>query len=450
MKLRWAWKLAALAILSMVPVALAQGPGGMAGPAMYPPPGAMGGPPPGMYGPPGMMPAGYAQGGPEAYGPMMPGGMGGAPPMDMAVPAGCPQCGGAGCEACGGGGRPHGLANGLLGDVLGCIAPYPDGGCAAPRWFDFSLEFMQLRREDPGRNTQFTSLGLGGPDTGAPIVLQTDNLDFDLESGFRFTALGQIGPASSVEFTFYGLFFYDDQQTVFSANNDLYSVVSDFGQLPAGGFAETDESDLQSIRYKSQFDNFEVNYRQRWQAPNCRYQGSWLAGIRYFKLKEDFNYLTQSTANGTVLNPRNAQFYTNSHNNLIGGQIGGDMWICLIPGLRMGGEAKFGVYGNHYNVDNTIRADSTDQVFLEELSTSDVAFIGQADLMATYRINYQWTLKVGYQFLYVDGVALASEQFNTTPPALVFPTAPNAREPFTNDNGRLFYHGYSVGAEFCW
>ena len=233
------------------------------------------------------------------------------------------------------------------------------------------------------------------------------------------------------------------------SNNELFSTVSGFGLQPFGGFAETDASDFQSIAYKSQFDNFEVNFRQRWQAPNCRYQGSWLAGIRYFKLKEDFNYFTQSTANGTPGNPLNAQFNTHVNDNLIGLQVGGDLWLCLIPGLRVGAEVKGGVYGNHYNVDNAVRTNTTTDEFLEEISTSDISFLTQADLLATYRINYQWTLKAGYQFLYVAGVALASEQFNA-PPTSIFPTSPRNRTPFTDDDGELFYHGYSVGAEFCW
>ena len=201
MKLRWAWTLAVLSSLALAwTAAQAQGPGGPGPAGMYPPPGMMQGPPPGMYPPQGMM-----QGPPPSMYPpqgnagatrdvpasgddagasarhvsapgddarrlsqpgMPPDGMSG-PPMDMAIPAGCPQCGGAGCDACGGGHGRHGLGNGLLGDVLGFIAPYPDGGCAAPRWYDFSLEYLQLRRENPGRNTAFASQGLGGPDTGA-------------------------------------------------------------------------------------------------------------------------------------------------------------------------------------------------------------------------------------------------------------------------------------------
>jgi hypothetical protein len=70
--------------------------------------------------------------------------------------------------------------------------------------------------------------------------------------------------------------------------------------------------------------------------------------------------------------------------------------------------------------------------------------------MATYRINYQWTFKAGYHLLFVDGATLATEQFNTDAPLTLFPLAPGEREPFTNNNGQLFYHGWTAGFEFLW
>jgi hypothetical protein len=69
-------------------------------------------------------------------------------------------------------------------------------------------------------------------------------------------------------------------------------------------------------------------------------------------------------------------------------------------------------------------------------------------LLATYRINYQWTLRAGYQFLFVDGVALATENFNPVAPALNNPFDP--REVVINDDGNVFYHGWNAGVEFMW
>lgn len=227
--------------------------------------------------------------------------------------------------------------------------------------------------------------------------------------------------------------------------------MSDFGQLPFNGYDQTDESDLQRITYTSTFDNFEVNYRNRWMAPTARYQGSWLVGVRYFKLREGFNYHTESdVTNGLAANRDVMDYDIISHNSLTGAQIGGDMWVCLLPGLRIGGEVKAGVYGNHMVVNSTINTSNLGQTFTENLKQNDVAFVGNLDAYMTYRLNYQWTLKLGYQFLYVDGVALAGENFNEVPPDIFVPPPGVSRVAQVNDNGSLFYHGFSAGLEFMW
>ena len=267
--------------------------------AMYPgvqsaayaggPPAAVGAPPPQMFGPGpggpipdaygsyGSVPmngerAGYGQpmydsqmyGGPMQGGPM-PGGMPGGPmPMDG---GGCPYCGGQGCEACMGGGGHHGHGiwpNGLLGDVLGLVAPYPDGGCAAVRWFDFAVDYMSLRRDNTGRNQVFTSLGSPAPGATPNIILQTNDLDFpNNRPGFRFQGALQVGPANAVEFTYFGQVSYTSSAAVVDLNNNLFSVLTDFGRTPLGGLPEFDQTAFQQIRYNSAFDSFEVMWRQR-------------------------------------------------------------------------------------------------------------------------------------------------------------------------------------------
>ena len=463
MKMQWAWVLPVLAILTLSGTAWGQG-----YPQGYAPGYQPGSPPPGyapgydpsvlMYAPPGAMPGGqpgygqqvgyFQQDGVPTPAPI-PGGEAGAPMPMVPMPVegdyqggpanaedfgvDCPYCGGAGCDHCGG----H---HGLLGDVLGIVAPYPDGGCGAVRWYDFSLDYMMLKREGAGRLTPYTSLGIAGP-----IVLSNQNFDFNESSAFRFSALCQVGPGSSAEFVYYGLFWYESTETVTDNAGNLYSAFSNFGTLPFNGFDETDQSDLQTARYTSKFDNFEVNFRQRWIAPSSRYQGSWLIGVRYFKLDEQMSLYTQSTINGG-----NAYYDTDIFNSLTGMQFGGDIWFCLFPGLRVGGEAKFGVYGNNAGQNSSISATSFGSPYLENGEAQDVAFVGDATVMLTYRLNYQWTMKLGYQFLYADGVALASENFNPTPPSFFFPPPGVNRTVNMNDNGHVFYHGMQLGLEFMW
>jgi hypothetical protein len=427
MNVRWArllpmWTF--IAVLTLVARAQAQGgmPPGAIGPAMYSPesPGAMGA---GEYaiGPGGPeMPYGGGMGMPGYGDPGLYGGeMAGYGPGPM------------GPEDCG----PY---RGLLGDFLGLVGPYADGGCCAPRYFDISVEAMWLQRDDAGRNIDLTSQGIAGP-----IVLSTDDLVFEERPSFRFSGWIQFRSNGNVEFNYYGLFNHRDAVQVNDPGNNLFSVLSQFGTVPFGGFIEEGNAAYNRIEYSSTFDNFEVNYRRHWQGPNCRFQGSWLGGIRYFKLDEDFDFVTVSSFNAAQM-----RYHVNTNNSLTGGQLGGDLWVCIIPGLRAGVEGKAGVFGNHSSQGTVISATSLAVPFTEVFTDNDVALLSDAAFYLTWRVNYQFNLKFGYNFLYADGVSLATENFNPTPP-LVF-VGGTGREATLNDNGDVFYHGASLGVEYNW
>lgn len=438
MNCRWAWMLPVLSIVTSLLSDTVLSGTAYAQEALGPPPGMVGPPgmPPGGPMGPGMMGPGMQGPGPGMYDPDSMGGMGMMGPGDGGM---CPP--GMGGD---GYGRPG--HNGLLGDILGIVAPYGDGGCAAPRWFDFDVGVMTLKREDAGDTVNFASEGIGGP-----IALTTDQLDFDYSTSFKLTGMVQWGPGSDVEFTYYGLFGWTAQSQVQSADN-LFSAYSQFGQVPPGGFVETDAAAFSSIRYFSTFDNYEVNFRQRWQSPNCRYQGSWLYGVRYFQLDEDFNYRIQVDTGAPVGVDTFTRTNINVNNALTGLQVGGDVWICLIPGLRIGGEGKFAVLGNHTNIDTTITIANAAGVtrFNDGMVVGDVAFLGDLAAYATYRINYHWTFKGGIQFLYLDGASLASENFNATPPALFNPGPAAARQPVARENGDVLWYGYTMSLEYLW
>ena len=444
-----AWMLPVLSIATLLlgsHVALGQGPmpmpmpGGMG-------PGGPGAPPPGMVPPPGMGGGPMGPGGPGMMNGMYdPDSMGG-----QSVMGGGDMIGG-GPEGYGGGemgpmdGPGWRMRNGLLGDVLGIIAPYPDGGCAAPRWYDFEVGVMTMKRDNSGRNVDFASAGIAGP-----IILSTDDLDFDESTSFRISAMVQWGPGSNLEFVYYGLFGWTESAQVQGPDN-IFSPYSQYGTVPAGGFVETDAANFASIRYFSTFDNYEANFRQRWQSPNCRYQGSWLWGFRYFQLDEDFNYRIEVDTDGVNGADTFTRTNVNTNNAMTGLQIGGDTWVCLIPGLKIGGEAKFAVLGNHSNVDSLIRITGANPAveFRDGLTVGDVCFLGDLAAYVTYRMNYNWTFKGGYQVLYLDGATLAAENFNPQPPAVFAPGPVAVRQPVARENGDVFWHGWTMSLEYLW
>ena len=425
-------------------------PGVMAAPMMGP--GAL---PPGMgmstaYGdpmlaaPPLPFPGGMS--GPAGP-PMGKGGCKGCSGRGCMACAGCGMCGGLGCEACGSGFVARALRRWLY-----ALLPYSEGGRCAPRWYDITLDSLYLTREEVSRRINFASNGVNGD-----IVLSTDSLDFDHQLGFRLNAAVQIFAGSNLELTYFGLFNWAAGNSADRSDvGDFYSVYSNFGQAPLGGFDETDRSTFQRITYSSTLDNFELNVRKRWTGPNCKLQGSWLSGVRYLYLLEDFRYDTTGGDDlgtvGTVEINGLSDTLVTTRNSLTGFQVGGDLWMSVVPGIKVGAEGKAGVYGNYANQMTTVFASTTDPAqssfFSETSDINDIAFVGEASLQCIYRLSPNWTFGGNFNLLYLDGVALAPENFNRfAPPNLQGATA---RPIVSNDNGRAFYHGFGARAEYMW
>ena len=340
----------------------------------------------------------------------------------------------------------EGLGLGFRGigrEILSIVLPYSEGGLAAPRWFDIRAEAVNFRREHISRRVDYSSNGLNGD-----IVLSTENLTFDPQWGYRLVAALQVGAGSNLEFNYLGGANWSSRATYQSDTNGLFSSLSNFGLDPFLGFGETDNAHWHSIAYSSNFNSYELNLRRRWQGRSDRLQGSWLGGLRYFQLTEDFDYKTRSA----VPTPGAYMDYSvGTNNSLTGFQIGGDAWLALLPGMHIGSELKAGVFGNHANQITRIYASSIANGLMERTKSDDVALIAEWSFAMTYRINYHWTVRAGYDLLYLDGVALATENFNSGPPQLTT-QSPVVRDrvPFFNDNGSAFYHGWTFGAEWLW
>jgi hypothetical protein len=65
--------------------------------------------------------------------------------------------------------------------------------------------------------------------------------------------------------------------------------------------------------------------------------------------------------------------------------------------------------------------------------------------MANWKLNQNLTLRIGYEVLYIDGVALASQQFSSNPPFVQPVPATTLR-----DDGDVLYTGFSAGFEWMW
>ncbi len=367
----------------------------------------------------------------------------------------CAACDSQGCAAGAGAYAPSygyggGYGDGFGGPMESQGGPYEDGSCG-PRWYDVRVEAMYLKRDNVSRRVNFSQDGLAG--FADPVfVLSTDDLDFEFEPGFRIEFRHEFGASSNVEASYFGTFHWSSSATATSDIDNLFSPFSDFGVDPAGGFLETDQATQHTIDYKSDLHSGEINWRTGYISPYARVHGSWYVGARYFNLNEQFSFHSVALQHidprtGLSRGPGEFTYQTRTNNNLIGAQLGTDLQICVLPGLMVGGEIAAGVFGNSSSQTNVLFGTTLDPALRERVTREDVALAGEAGVSAVWQITPRFTLRGGYEVLYIDGVALAPENFDPTPPFLI-PSAP--RNPQVNDNGHVLYHGVTAGVEYIW
>ena len=386
----------------------------------------------------------------------------------------CSSCDGANGRRCSG--CTQCQRKGLLGNTGICGNP----DCCRPRWFDIYVGAVFLERDEVSYHKQFTQRGRTLPTDDdltrdSSDILSMDNLDFDgREPGMRITASHLIGPGSHLELSYLGLLHWEDSAVIRDENHNLYSVFSQYGTLPGlrlpllgPGLLQTDQATEHTIDYSSDFNSAEMNLRKRWVTPKCRLHYSFLLGVRYVCVAEDFRHHTNVLAhddpftgdpladpadplfnNPYERGPASLSYVIDTQNDLVGFQIGSDVFACVFPGLMLGADAKAGIYGNHTQQDTLIKY--TGGEVWERRSDEDVSAVLEANLQCVWRMGRHVTLRTGYTVMHIQNVALAPEQFDGTPPDVLFPDSRINRAPPINSHGKLSYFGYLSGIEWTW
>jgi hypothetical protein len=72
------------------------------------------------------------------------------------------------------------------------------------------------------------------------------------------------------------------------------------------------------------------------------------------------------------------------------------------------------------------------------------SFVGELNLNLTYSLTRELSIRGGYQLIWIDGVALASEQPSLNSGNFLTPVSA------VDTNNSLFYHGALAGLEWVW
>jgi hypothetical protein len=105
--------------------------------------------------------------------------------------------------------------------------------------------------------------------------------------------------------------------------------------------------------------------------------------------------------------------------------------------------AKAGIFGNTSQETQSV-IDYLD-IALRNASSSGggVAFVGEINLSAIYRLTDVWNLKAGYNVMYIGGLALAPDQLDFN-----FALSPSGNQ--LHNSGGMFLQGVNVGLEARW
>jgi hypothetical protein len=310
-----------------------------------------------------------------------------------------------------------------------------------PHYFDVSFGTVFLQSQTLLDGVGPLASITAGP--AAPRILDPSASGDSYEAGWQVALRYDLGPLSVLEATYMGLYDFGFNDVINSVdvttmppgqNFQLFTVFSNFGvPTPIDGL---DDGSVYSLQYQSDLQSTEFSFRRYWVGNSSRISGTYLLGFRYVRLTEELNFNAEALAG-------NSSLQWADENDLLGFQLGGDGWLGLRQGLRVGCEGKAGVYNNRFKFSGTgdfAEVGNAPDDYAVSLDGNDVAFVGEAGVSIVADILPSWSLKGGYHAYYIDNLATVSSNIDTT---TFVPATINAG----ND---ALYHGFSAEAEYVW
>ena len=176
----------------------------------------------------------------------------------------------------------------------------------------------------------------------------------------------------------------------------------------------------------------------------------WLAGARFFKFDEYFQYASSVDGSYTYM-PRELYYDIETENNLVGFQLGGLAQRAFGRCWSLYAGTKMGIYNNRINYYSRIYGPSGDAVvntgsyngtaYNVRSTKDDLALLGELNVGARYQFARCWRATIGYRAIAATGIALAPNQIPYD-----FSYIPGVR--YIDSDGSLILHGAYAGIEF--
>lgn len=285
--------------------------------------------------------------------------------------------------------------------------------CCGPRWTVGASALILDRVDSSGDVLAFDFL-----DPAAN--LNGEDFDFGFQGGFEL-ALIRHTPDSvwpDVEVRFFALDSWSEEATVPVTAGNPIQINNTPPTFVLGPVSAID------ARYASQLYNTELNLRG-----SVTDRVTALAGLRYLELDERLGMAFAGTP---------VTYDVAARNRLYGVQAGLDYAQCFNR-VEVNGFGKAGIYGNAAGQDTVVWTGAFAPTAQDE--DGSVAFVGELGINGKLWVTDHLALLAGYRLLWVEGVALASDQ--------IAATDLTAQTGIDTDGG-VFYHGVVLGLEGAW
>lgn len=232
-------------------------------------------------------------------------------------------------------------------------------------------------------------------------VLGTEKLvqKFGFEPGYRVGAAFMKDQNSTLEATY--LFISE-----WHADKDIHGSNSLNFPFDNSNYTHDFKNASTAVgKYDSRFYNVEINYWRHVTPRRANYFSiSWILGARYINLRERFG-LAYTRGTNT------SDYDINTKNQLWGGQAGGNVQINPIRKLSWDITMKIAGFYN-FMTESTFLGDLNNTVVLRNFKAHKGSGTFLSDIAAslTYQCFKHLNVHIGYQFMYLSGLALAPEQ----------------------------------------
>jgi len=288
-------------------------------------------------------------------------------------------------------------------------------------------------------------------DSTAPnvAVVSTGDLQSTIGTGARLL-YGNYGEDDiGWEVGYVGIYGMSATRVVTSPGFSLQAFNPNFasqtGLDQAAGARVTDNASINSVELNMVFHEYDGGFNRRSGRPWQRYDGydgghiDWIAGFRWANL-EDAAVLSMPPRTS----PQSSTYGVNATSNLFAAQVG-TRGRMAFEQWAVEGWMKIGIAGTALSQSQTMFDALSPTTPFRQPTSSDTAGMGMIadmNLSAIYRINEVWGLRVGYNLMWLTGVALAADQWDFAPS--------QAGGTNLNGSGSIFLSGANLGLEARW